>query len=357
MHRAKGRAHRSCSCPIWIDGTLAGKRILESLRIRDWSKANDKMVKWEAEGKRTDDARKPIGDAWDVFLADLESRNLRISTIRKYKFLRKQLEAFSIDKGLRFLDELDLETLTQFRNGWTDGPRTSSKRLQRLRSFLRFAEKRKWIDSNPAVDLKPPKIPLSQTMPFSVDEMTRILKACMQYAEELPKYQRSHRLRIRAFVLLLRYSGMRIGDAVSLGVDRLDGSRLFLYTAKSGTPVKVVLPDPVVKAISETPKTSKHFFWTGNSKVDSAAGHWSALLQQIFKRAGITDGHAHRFRDTFAVELLLAGIPIERVSMLLGHQSVRITEQHYAPWVHARQAQLEADLRAAWKEDALLQTQ
>src|SRR5882724_6909566 len=59
--------------------------------------------------------------------------------------------------------------------------------------------------------------------------------------------------------------------------------------------------------------------------------------------------HAHRFRDTFAVELLLAGVPIERVSILLGHQSVRITEMHYALWVRARQEQLEADVRRTWQ--------
>jgi integrase/recombinase XerD len=59
--------------------------------------------------------------------------------------------------------------------------------------------------------------------------------------------------------------------------------------------------------------------------------------------------HAHRFRDTFAVEHLLAGVPIERVSALLGHQSVRITEKHYSPWVRARQEQLEADVRRTWE--------
>lgn len=64
----------------------------------------------------------------------------------------------------------------------------------------------------------------------------------------------------------------------------------------------------------------------------------------------VPTGHAHRFRDTFAVELLLAGVPMERVSILLGHQSVRITEKHYAPWVRARQEQLEADVRRTWAE-------
>ena len=41
---------------------------------------------------------------------------------------------------------------------------------------------------------------------------------------------------------------------------------------------------------------------------------------------------------------------MERVSILLGHQSVRITEKHYAPRVRARQEQLEADVRRTWTE-------
>jgi Bifunctional DNA primase/polymerase, N-terminal len=66
----------------------------------------------------------------------------------------------------------------------------------------------------------------------------------------------------------------------------------------------------------------------------------------------------HRFRDTFAVEVLLAGVPIERASVLLGHQSVRVTERHYSPWVHARQEQLENDLKRVCEEDpgALMET-
>jgi len=63
------------------------------------------------------------------------------------------------------------------------------------------------------------------------------------------------------------------------------------------------------------------------------------------------DGHAHRFRDTFAVGLLQAGVPTDRVSVLLGHSSIKVTEKHYSPWVRARQEQLEADVWRTWQAD------
>ena len=46
--------------------------------------------------------------------------------------------------------------------------------------------------------------------------------------------------------------------------------------------------------------------------------------------------------------MLLAGVPLEQVSMLLGHKSVKITEKHYAPWVKARQEQLAVNVRKSW---------
>jgi hypothetical protein len=44
--------------------------------------------------------------------------------------------------------------------------------------------------------------------------------------------------------------------------------------------------------------------------------------------------------------------------VLLGHQSIRVTKRHYAPWTRSRQEQLETDLQRAWKEDpiALMET-
>ena len=54
------------------------------------------------------------------------------------------------------------------------------------------------------------------------------------------------------------------------------------------------------------------------------------------------------FRDTLPSNSSCRG-PLDQVSLLLGHSSIKITEKHYAPFVKARQQQLEASARMAWK--------
>jgi len=159
-------------------------------------------------------------------------------------------------------------------------------------------------------------------------------------------------LRLRALILLLRYSGLRIGDAVGFSVEHLDQGKVRLYTQKTGTHVCCPLPDFVIKEIESVPKRSERFwFWTASSKLQTAVADWQGRLHKLFGDAEIKHGHVHRFRDTFAKELLLSGVPIERVSILLGHHSVRITERHYSPWIHERQEQAEADVRRSWARD------
>ncbi len=76
---------------------------------------------------------------------------------------------------------------------------------------------------------------------------------------------------------------------------------------------------------------------------------WQPTLETVFRLARIPGGHAHRSRETFAVGLLEAGAPVERVSVLLGCASIKVTERYYPPWVRARQEQLEADVRRSWR--------
>ncbi len=51
-HQPKGRKHRHCQCPIWVDGFLSGREIRESLKVRDWQRAQEIVREWEIEGRR-----------------------------------------------------------------------------------------------------------------------------------------------------------------------------------------------------------------------------------------------------------------------------------------------------------------
>jgi integrase len=50
------------------------------------------------------------------------------------------------------------------------------------------------------------------------------------------------------------------------------------------------------------------------------------------RRAGVLEAHPHRFRDTFAVDLLARGASPYDVAKLLG-DTVETIEKHYAPFV------------------------
>jgi integrase/recombinase XerD len=110
-----------------------------------------------------------------------------------------------------------------------------------MRAFFRFCEQAGWTQRNPAKSVKAPKVRPAPTMPFTAKEMKRILGACEKYSGKQE--------RLKAFVLTMRYSGLRIGDTIALDKSRLKGSKLLLYTAKTGTPVYVPLPAATVEAL------------------------------------------------------------------------------------------------------------
>jgi integrase/recombinase XerD len=334
------RNWRRCSCPLWADGRLAGKRFHRTLKTRNWEKAVQTIQEIEAAGENQP-KRTTIETATDAFIHDAEARGLRPPSVYKYKLLFKQLKAFAADKGLRYITECDIETLRKFRETWPNKNFSAQKKLEAMRTFFRFVHDSGWLPANPATKIKPPKIDDAPTLPFSRDEFSRVLAACSKYPNQ------KNKVRLRALVLLLRYSGLRITDAVTLSKHQIEDGVLKLRTAKTGTDVRVPLPQIAIDALTEIP-TENFYFWSGHGTKKSCVGDYQRAFKKLYKLAEVQNGRAHRWRDTFSIELLLAGIPLEQVSVLLGHQSIKVTEKHYAPFVKARQEQLEAAVRSTF---------
>lgn len=95
-------------------------------------------------------------------------------------------------------------------------------------------------------------------------------------------------------------------------------------------------------------QTDNYYFWSGRGTKKSCVGDYQRAFKKLYELAKVENGHAHRWRDTFSVELLVAGVPLEQVSVLLGHQSTKVTDRHYAPFVKARQEQLEDAVRSTF---------
>jgi hypothetical protein len=159
----------------------------ESLNLRDWDKAQQTIREWEAEGicAGVKDSEQPITieRACGDFLADAQARELRGSTLKKYRVLLGQLTAFCKARGLLLMKQLDLTELRYFRQSWPDGGISALKKLERLRAFIRFTQDSGWVSENPAKKLQNPRVTEPPTMPFTREEMVGILAACDQYPD------------------------------------------------------------------------------------------------------------------------------------------------------------------------------
>jgi integrase len=367
-HRTEGRSYRRCRCPLWADGTVGGTEVRCSIGTQDWDRAQTTIRDWEAAGRAplpAAPAEEPMTTArvCDQYIADVEARNLSRDTLRKYKLLSRQLKEFAKEQRIPTFADFDLPAVTAFRVSWKDKNYSALKKLELLRSIFKFAVKRRWAADNLAMDVKNPEVKNRPTLPYTHEDMTEILAACNRRIARLAGEGRESAQRLRALVLLLRYSGLRIGDAVGCPVENLVDGKLRLYTQKTGTHVHCPLPDFVVMELESMPRRSeRYWFSSGKCRLATAVGFWRARMAKLLGDAGVEEktargkprGHAHRFRDTFAVELLLVGVPIEQVAVLLGHESVKVTQRHYAPWVRARQEQAEANVRRTWVRDPVV---
>jgi len=151
--------------------------------------------------------------------------------------------SFTAEAGFRFLKQLDTSTLNKFGSTWKgESGLTDLKKLERLRGFFKFAVASGYVQQNPAAVIRNPKIRPNPTLPFSQEEMLGILaEAGKKIADATPTAKNKAR-RLRALILLLRYAGLRISDAVGCEADRLQNGKLFLYTQKTGQHVYCPLP-------------------------------------------------------------------------------------------------------------------
>jgi integrase/recombinase XerD len=302
-----------CGCPIYKEFRVNKKRFRRSLKTTNWQKALADARREEIGGLEEKPKSPTIEQACDAYLEDAKARELREPTIYKFKLLFRQMKDFAGEHGLVFVSDFNIQNVRKFRESWPNRNFAARKKLEATRAFFRFCNVSGWISTNPASALKPGKTTDPQIVPITKAEFDKILKACKAY----PNKQNA--VRLAAVVLVMRYTGLRIRDVVTLRKDHVRDGKLFLRTAKTGTKVFCPLPAVVIRALEEIGAKGEFYFWSGTSKPKSVVGDYQRALRKLFDSAGTPRIYAHLFRHTFATELLTAGNSMETVAALLGH--------------------------------------
>jgi integrase len=200
-----------------------------------------------------------------------------------------------------------------------------AKFLPLLHKVFEIAVEEEMLVKNPVVfEGRPGDSPTRGARPFSAQDLTRMQKHANQ---DLLSF------------MLLRWTGLRGSDAVNLRwsevhFDRPEIERITQKRTKRGiipihSDLLAVLemeyanrkPEPHERVLlhptAQEPMTRKRLYY-----------HMIALG----KRAGVPDAHPHRFRDTFAVDMLARGASPYDVAKLLG-DTIETVEKHYAEFV------------------------
>lgn len=172
------------------------------------------------------------------------------------------------------------DEVSRFRESWSFAPLTTRNTIERFRAFFNFCVAREWIEKNPAKSLKLPKIDEVEVKPYTADEMQSIMAAIDEYPN-WGIYRTNTRERVRAFILTLRHTGMRIGDVIGLSRDRVSNGRLVIRTEKNGKRVSIPIPLEMENALEVVEGSGKYFFWSGNGKKSSAVSDWHRTLERL----------------------------------------------------------------------------
>ncbi|MEE8177236.1 MAG: tyrosine-type recombinase/integrase, partial [Acidobacteriota bacterium] len=348
-HRTKGQNFAGCQCPIWVDGILNGKRYRRAAKTTDWQKALRKLAALESVGEdKTSKTLIEALTAWDSYLV---TQRLRDSTLRKYRRLARQFSTWCDEQGYVLLTQITVEVLDSFRASRKKiAASTSAKELEILRAMFAFCNKRRWCAENPAKDIKAPKIPPNDVVPYTREEIASIFAACEQLGQE--SYER---LRARAVLLLMRHTGLRISDALMLRRDQVRNGEVMLFTKKTSGHILLPIPTDVLRSLEclPLPEAAKHdtgyFFWGGRSDPQTLITDVSRALKSVFDKSEVKNAHAHRFRHTLATEILGGGGTMGHVADVLGI-SEHVARKHYAKWSRQRQEQVRKIMYAIQSE-------
>lgn len=259
---------------------------------------------------------------------------LRESTRERYLQTLKEFETFLAEKGITYAHQITKPVMESFK-AWRVA-RINAKKGSRgatgmvldvaiLHKVFEVAVDEEVIAKNPvAFEGRPGDSPTRGAHPFSAQQLSRMQKDADQD--------------LLAF-MLLRWTGLRGSDAVNLLWSEVHFDRKEIERVTQKRTKKVILPIQSdllavldMEHARRKPDPNDRVLLHPVEKTSLTRKRLYHRMLALGKRAGVADAHPHRFRDTFAVDMLARGASPYDVAKLLG-DTIETVEKHYAEFV------------------------
>jgi len=259
--------------------------------------------------------------------------HFRARTEEKY---RVTLDRFLKDVGKKFIDITtdDINDFTYRAQKRGNANSTICGTLHAVKWIIKELQEDGVIDKE-KINLNKvifPKIDRKGVMYLTIEEIKKFFALI---EAEIKQCKATRIIRTMTLYTLLLESGARISEALSIKIKDVDlENREIPIIGKGGKPRTLFIRDKSVywiKRYLEKRQDRNEYLFVNRA----GDNQWSyndvcRSFQRYKKLSGISkDFTIHTFRHTFATQLLLNGLSINKVSFLLGHERLETTIKYY----------------------------
>jgi integrase/recombinase XerC len=287
--------------------------------------------------------------ALERFLSHLDSRNASRGTLVEYRRHVTEFLAFLDQRGADWRRP-ERATVRAYLAALADRQLAASTvggRLAAIRSFYRHAARQGWIETDPMAGVRSPRRPGRLPRVLSEGEAARLVEAP---ARRGPETRRGVGLaladalvrRDAALLELLYATGMRISEAASLTIDRIDVSRRRLRVVGKGAkerellfgrPAQAALQGylaagrPALAARAAQARAQPPALFLNSRGAPLTARGARLIVERWVEATGVASRTSpHTMRHSFATHLLEGGAGLRSVQALLGHANLATTQ-------------------------------
>jgi integrase/recombinase XerC len=268
---------------------------------------------------------------------------LSAGTRENYRRTLDQFDCFLAENHITVINAIrkpEMERYKEWRLARISKPNctgvpTLRNELSHLHHLFEFARDNELIDQNPVRKSALRYRPSGGAQPFSSDELRR-LRAQAEWGPGTLFFPFSPDL---LPFLLARWTGMRCWDLITLPWKDVlfERKEIEHICHKNRKTVILQIPDEllvVLKAEFERRKPQPNEPVLRNPKTGRPYTHMAFwyFVKQLGKKSGVHHAHPHRFRDTFAVEMLWYGDKVNDVAQALGDTMLTV-ENYYISYV------------------------